>query len=246
MKLAAVVLGVFCLSLAYGFSVKTLKKQKDDEHTLKDDLFEIANLLPKDKIVEWGVDKMYNDPDAQKFLEYLSSEHFAQVDDCAQKSDEVYEFLDYLEDEELEAYQLLNLIRRFIGLPEIQPRNRIVQIKHHSKKSLRDNIVAMIKLLTGPAPPEIEWDLLHLLEEIAQIVKPHANAILNKLLEKLNADKHIQRLYDRITSNKTEAIYHHMDKSDAFHEFLELLRQGNLDVDRAIQVTCDFCDWDCP
>jgi len=245
MKFAAAFLGLLCLSVAYGFSVKSLKHTKDDEHTLSDDLFELANLLPKDEIVEWGVDKMYNDEDCQKFLEYLSSHHFAKVDEWAQESEEVYELLNYLEDEGVDAYQILNLVRKFVGLPEIQPRNLIVHIKPHSEKSSRDNIVKMLKGLMALAPPEIEWELSHLLEELGEILKPHSNAILNKLLEKLNSDVHIQNLYDYITSEKTEAIYHHMEESKEFQELLELLRRGNLDVDRAIQLGCDFLGWTC-
>jgi len=207
------------------------------EQTLYDVLKEGAKLFPLEELKKWAQDKLKNDKDAQKYVEYIKSDHAKAFDTWQFKDTAIYDYFDYLKKGSVPIYEAMNKLRKKIGYPEIPKRPS----SEEGEEEEISPIIAILALLVDP--PNIEWELLHLYNEANKIVEPHSEKIKEWILEKMLNDKNIQGLYKYIASERYEDIIIHIMKSKEYREYLGLLKKGKLPVDEWHKQACAIFKW---
>jgi len=211
--LIVAVLGLLGLSLASPL----------DDHNLADDIQEFVAILPWEAIKEWVMDKYLNDEDFKKLVEYLQGEHFQSVDAYLIKDPWPVSYLSYLVDNGVtNAFEVANEVRNMLGLPPIEKPKQEV---------------------TALPPPDIEWDLLHLAEELSKIIET-VGPELQEWYERKKDDVHLIALYNFFKDDKTRAFANYAMAGTEFNELLDLLRKGNIPVEEIIAVIKHILGWD--
>jgi len=208
------------------------------EQTLYDVLKEGLKLVPVEELKKWGQDKVKNDKDAQKYIEYIKSDHHKAIDKWQFQDTAIYDYFDYLKKGSVPIYETLNKLRKRIGLPDI-PKRPSADLE--LEEQVISPIMAILAVLVDP--PNIDWELLHLYNEAGKIMEPHQEKIKEWIVEKMLNDKHIQGLYRYIASERYEDIIIHMMKSKEYRQYLDLLRKGKLPIDEWFKQTCAIFKW---
>jgi len=186
---------------------------------LADILTELGNCVDMEAVQNWVIEKWTTDEDFQKVIKYLQSDHFKIIDEHVFKNQWINNHLVYLEDNGVKIYETLNALREFLGLP---PLERPMANVHYNLKS-------------QPAPPEIEWELLHLFQELWQLTKGSVVCILETLY-KYHKDP---ALLDLLTQYEDPAFKEFVDyvwEKQEVKELFDLIQSGNLDLDYILSV----------
>jgi len=190
---------------------------------------EFQELVPKKDLFIWFLDKASNDEDMKKLLTYITSDHFKAIDNHIWKSKNLFEFLNYLEDNDVKAYNSINIFRGLFNLGEIP-------------EPPSDNGTESSGLIPIEKP-DIQWELKHLKDEHDKIMEPHLSDIANWVFDKLSNNKDFQEFWEWLRSKKIQAVYHHIDENEQYQEFLQLLREGNIDCDKIIATIKELFEW---
>lgn len=177
-------------------------------------LGELGSCVNQEAIQNWVIEKWTTDTDFQKVIAYLQSAHFKIIDEHVWKNDWVNNHLVYLEKNGVKVYETLNALREFLGLPPLTPP------KAHVSYGLQ----------SAAAPPDIEWDLLHLFVEFWNLTKGSLVCILETLY-KYHKDP---ALIDLLTQFEDPAFVEFLDyvwEKQEVKELFALVQAGNLDLE---------------
>jgi len=211
-----------------GLALATPSNTRD--HNLRNDLFELHVITPRDEIVAWLTDKIQNDKDMQAFIGHLMSDHFKTMDSKLLSNTEnnfPLDNLSYLFENGLtKAYELANKIRVTIGLPPVEP----------------PVVSKMRTVFLNVDTPKVEWELLHLVEELGKILEPAGPAYQGWYEEK-KTDEHVIALYQFISSDKTREYAKWAAEITEVQEFAQMLREGNIPVDQIVEAIKNALGW---
>jgi hypothetical protein len=180
---------------------------------------ELGSCVNQEAITNWVIEKMTSDEDFQKVVEYLKGEHFKIIDEHVWKNQWVNNHLAYLEDNGVKVYESLNAVREILGLPPLQ---RPMANVHY-------NLPANI------APPDIEWDLLHLFIELWHLTKGSIVCVLETLY-KYHKDPALLDLLTQFEDPAFKEFLEYVWAKQEVKELFDLIQKGNLDLEYIISV----------
>jgi len=182
----------------------------------------LADRLPLKELEDWVVNAFVFDEDFGKLVKYLSGPHYATIDAHIQKNQWQYDFLQYIEANNIPIINGLNKLRELLGLPDITP------------PTGRSLLMINNKANHNKDKPEVDWELLHLAEQIAAIIKPHQDELVEYLKSVADEPKVVE-FVGKLKSNeaKTFAV-EYVGGLQEFRELLEILKEGNLPMDEVV------------
>jgi len=192
----------------------TLTGSKADKG-LGDIINGLVEIMPMDDLQNWLIEKYTGDVDFQTLVKYLGSDHFRKIDDHILDHQWQYDFILWLESEGLTVISTMNTVRELLGLPAYHPPT-VVSITKFEK-------------------PDIEWELLHLIEEVGKILEPHAEEI-KAYWESVKDEPKLAELLEKLKSDDCkEFAVDYVYEFQEFKEFIELLKDGNLPMDEILE-----------
>jgi len=175
-----------------------------------------VKLLPVEDLQNWATEKYISDVDFQTLIKYLGSEHFRKIDDHVLDHQWQYDYLMWLESEGLEIIPTLNVIRSLLGLPEYHPPT-VVSITSFEK-------------------PDIEWELMHLIEELNAIMEPHAEAI-QEYVNSVKDEPKVKEVEARIKAEECrEFAVDYVYPQTEVQELIELITEGNIPMQQILEA----------
>lgn len=210
--------------------VNSLILKSNNKEDLGTILGELGDCLDQDALQSWVIEKMTSDEDFQKLIEYLQSDHYRIIDAHIIADEWFNDHLGYLEDNGVNVYETLNAIRELLGLPPLEPQIKSATSSHR-------------------APPDIEWELLHLLTELWGITKGSLVCQV-EVIYKYHKDPALSDLLEQFEDPRFVAFLKYVWEKEEVKELFQLIQQGNIDLEYLLTVIKKFlslvCDNESP
>jgi len=230
---------LLCVGVATLGSAKPAAAEESD---LWDAIKGLVAILPTEELKAWAKDTYANDEDAKELVKYFRGSHFANWDGYRWTLDSWLNFVGELDDGGVPTRDLLNAIRKFLGMTPI-PENSLKNIQPLNLKHNQAATKVIRKIIALLDKPDIEWELSHLVVEVGKILKPHQEKIEEYLIEKIQNDASVQKLIGYIASEKFEQYIKDMQAKQEVLEFVQLLKEGNIPVEKIAKTLCDIFAW---
>jgi len=175
--------------------------------------------FPVAEIKEWAHDKYHNDADFQELAWYLRSRHFQKIGKHIHKHKWMKAFIEYLEDNGIPPQSQNQDLLSLFGLPPQNP---------------KFNAMGELGELGQVGDPHVHWELRHLAEEAAEIIKPHL-AELAAYAESIKDEKKAKEFVRKIKARSCEEFaVDHVYPFRNFQQYIHILEQGNLPLHRGL------------
>jgi len=182
-------------------------------------LTELGGCVNQEAVQNWVIEKWTSDPDFQKVVKYLQSDHFKVIDEHIFKNKWINNHLMYLEKNGVKVYETLNTVREFLGLPPLQKPMANV---HYD-------------LPTPVDIPDIEWDLLHLFVEFWHLTKGSIVCVLETLY-KYHKDPALLDLLTQFEDPAFKEFLDYVAEKQEVKELFALIQKGNIDLQYIISA----------
>jgi len=167
--------------------------------------------LPVEELKEWVHEKYENDEDFQELVAYLGSDHFVAINEHILSHQWMQDFIQYLKDNGIPP-QFQKTLHSLFRLPH-----------HHNPK------------FNTKEKPEVDWELLHLVQEAAEIVKPHVEE-LTAYYESIKDEPKAKEFIAKLKAKDCEEFaVEYVYPFQNFQELIQILEEGNLPVTQILK-----------
>uniref|UniRef100_A0AAG5D0U6 Protein G12 n=1 Tax=Anopheles atroparvus TaxID=41427 RepID=A0AAG5D0U6_ANOAO len=203
MKIAVIVIACLMATVASAPAARSLQ----------DDLDDFVALLPLEDLASLALRYLLTDEEVQEAFLYLQGEEFAAVWDQFFALTEVRDLLNYLEDAGVPAYESLNAVAAFLGLPALKPTVR--SLRTGGLNGLLDEALALL--------PHEELEAL--------------------FEDKLQTSPEFKALFEKLQSFEYKQLVDLFENSAEVQALVQKLRDHGIDVDRIVELVKAFFGW---